>query len=85
MTVEMLSHVLLGLPRSSVIQFSINGKLYKVDVIGITRTQDLPDPRRFHGIREAIVLSNLDELPKLEEKMEIKRVYKTIKGREGEE
>ena len=84
MTVEMLRHVLLSLPASSVIRFSINGRLHKVDVVGISRIKELPNPRHFNSIHEAVVLSNLEELPKLEEKMEIKRVYKTIKGREGE-
>lgn len=80
MTVKKLLHVLMGLPESSVVMFVKDGELLDIDVVGVTRTQELPDPHKFHNIREAIILTDMKTLPDVEDQVKVKKVYRTIGG-----
>jgi hypothetical protein len=90
MTIKMLKAVLDGLPESSMVKITVDGKLYDLEIIGITRTQDLPDlasiqrTQAFHSIREFILFSDKQNLPELEGLVKVKVVYTSIPGREGE-
>lgn len=83
-SVKMLKYVLMGLPESSIVKLSIDGKLYDLEVAGITRMNPLPDPRQFHEIREYVILADNGNFEVLTKDIPIKKVFKARKNREGE-
>jgi len=88
-SVGLLKAVLDGLPRQSIIKLSIDGKLYDMEVAGITRMNGLPDPRdpsanrKFQQLKEYVILADNGNFQFVKEVIDVKQVYKAIKGKEG--
>lgn len=89
MTVRLLLAILAGLPESSEVKFVRKGKLCDVSIVGVTRTQDLPDirtlrqTRAYHSIHESIVLTDKPALEHIAQDMPIKTVWTYLPGKEA--
>ncbi len=83
-SVNMLKHVLEGLPPSCVVKLSVAGKLYDLEVAGITRMNGVPDPKNHKKLREFVVLADNGNFMSVELLTDMKRVFTARDGREGE-
>jgi hypothetical protein len=83
MTVKLLKHILRGLPESSVVKLSVDGKPIDIEVVGITRFKELPDPKHFNSIKEFVFLGDNTGLASVEKSVDVKKLWKYIPGKEA--